>query len=243
MATSESTSLPDNEQSRACNRCGVEKPLTQFKLRTTHKKHKTYTFYDGICRECYNKSKAARRRELTQINTPQIPLAKRCAGCDIEKPSSEFGRCKRERDGLQTYCKACRKAYTEVNKAREVARVIEWQRQNPERTREKQERYEQRDIEAHRARSLAAAHRRRARKTKAGGSYTPAQFKALCDAYGNVCLCCGAGVKLTADHVIPIAKGGSSDISNIQPLCLPCNSHKSTATTDYRVNYARREKE
>ena len=75
---------------------------------------------------------------------------------------------------------------------------------------------------------------RRTRRTKAGGSFTLQQWIVLCNKYGNVCLCCGKHKKLTADHVIPISKGGSSNISNIQPLCLSCNSHKHTGTTDFR---------
>jgi 5-methylcytosine-specific restriction endonuclease McrA len=75
---------------------------------------------------------------------------------------------------------------------------------------------------------------RRTRKTKAGGSFTLQQWTTLCNKYGNVCLCCGKHKKLTTDHVIPISKGGSSNISNIQPLCLSCNSHKHTGTTDFR---------
>lgn len=41
--------------------------------------------------------------------------------------------------------------------------------------------------------------------------------------------------RLTPDHVVPLGKGGSNDISNIQPLCLPCNLKKHNRCTDYRI--------
>lgn len=41
---------------------------------------------------------------------------------------------------------------------------------------------------------------------------------------GNKCLCCGSDYKITKDHVIPLSKGGSSGLENIQPLCVKCNS-------------------
>lgn len=81
----------------------------------------------------------------------------------------------------------------------------------------------------------ALDHRRRTRKTEAGGSFTAAEWKALIEHYGGKCLCCGRDdVSLTADHVVPVAKGGSSNIDNIQPLCKSCNARKWTKIIDYR---------
>jgi 5-methylcytosine-specific restriction endonuclease McrA len=75
---------------------------------------------------------------------------------------------------------------------------------------------------------------RRTRKTAAGGAYTSEQWIALCDKYHHKCLCCNESKPLTADHVIPVSKGGTSWIENIQPLCLSCNCRKGEKTTDYR---------
>ena len=81
-------------------------------------------------------------------------------------------------------------------------------------------------------RSYCAA--RRTRKTEAGGYFTAEEWSNLCEFYGNRCLCCDEERPLTADHVVPISKGGSSWISNIHPLCLSCNCSKGEKTTDYR---------
>ena len=76
---------------------------------------------------------------------------------------------------------------------------------------------------------------RRARKRDAKGSFTDAQFQALCVHYEHMCLCCGEKLgKLAADHIQPLSIGGPNSIDNIQPLCRSCNSKKGAKTIDYR---------
>ena len=77
-------------------------------------------------------------------------------------------------------------------------------------------------------------HKHRSAVQGNGGSYTPAEWTALCARYHNRCLDCDKRRKLTADHVIPVSKGGTSYISNIQPLCGPCNCSKGAKTIDFR---------
>jgi 5-methylcytosine-specific restriction endonuclease McrA len=87
---------------------------------------------------------------------------------------------------------------------------------------------------ANRERNLVYKANRKTRLTNAGGAFTLKEWITLCIRYGNKCLCCDKTKPLTVDHVIPVSKGGTSYISNIQPLCGPCNSTKHDNVVDYR---------
>lgn len=161
---------------------------------------------------------------------------KRCLKCKIAKPLNDFHSNKNSKDGKWRYCKSCACAMKadqyrsdpsviieRVRKFREhpgfyerqKLYMAEWRRNNP-------------------TKAAEYTNRRNVRKLENGGSFTPEQFTDLCHYYGNVCLCCMEEKPLIPDHVIPVVKGGTSDISNIQPLCAQCNRRKHVKTIDYR---------
>lgn len=70
---------------------------------------------------------------------------------------------------------------------------------------------------------LRSAHNRKRRVTVRG-------YKKILDQllhkYNFSCVHCGVKAGLTIDHIHPVSKGGTDDISNLQILCKSCNSKK-----------------
>lgn len=60
-------------------------------------------------------------------------------------------------------------------------------------------------------------------------------YSALVKQYGERCLRCGSVDDLQIDHVIPVAQGGPSRLTNLQLLCAACNNAKGNTTRDYRA--------
>lgn len=73
-------------------------------------------------------------------------------------------------------------------------------------------------------------------KAKVIGSHMFGEWENLKAQYDWTCpSCCKKEpeITLTQDHIIPVSKGGSDNIENIQPLYQGCNSKKHTKTIKF----------
>lgn len=84
--------------------------------------------------------------------------------------------------------------------------------------------------------SMGGGQREKRKKTlqrlhSEGSYHTFGEWEILKVQYNWICPFCERQepkIILTQDHIIPVSKGGSDNIENIQPLCRQCNSKKGT---------------
>ncbi len=190
---------------RRCWKCGEWKPITEY--------HKSSGRSDGLdprCKACKREYRRANKERFNALarNYPRKPEQARAKKRRYEAAHPDRVRQQQRRTWLRRYNAPGVKKQIQ-------ARQKQWRDANPHIVKE-------------------MVHRRRARKQNAGGSYTAQQWLDLCAYYDQRCLCCGLQEVLTVDHIVPLSRGGSNDISNIQPLCRACNSAKYDRTIDYR---------
>ena len=70
--------------------------------------------------------------------------------------------------------------------------------------------------------------RAEAKAANADGEHTVDQILDLLEKQQSRCAACRKNLKdgYHADHIMPLARGGSNDIGNIQLLCVACNLSK-----------------
>jgi 5-methylcytosine-specific restriction endonuclease McrA len=195
-------------KTKLCIKCNVEKSIDQF-YRNKIRKDGRYPY----CKECCYKDY---RKRYEKSEAHQRAVANRKY---YDEHREEFRKAIHFRYNHSEKGRACQHRYNGSEKQKANKR-----------------RYVQSKKGRRRYRSYVQ--NRRAKRADNGGSYTPEEWKALCSLYDYRCLCCGEIFKfdeLTVDHIIPIAKGGTSNIDNLQPLCMPCNKSKCDRIIDYRT--------
>ncbi len=158
---------------------------------------------------------------------------KRCSRCGIVKPVSEFGKDASRKDGLNVWCKSCKREcdrqyykshageiankkhqYWADNVEEIAAYRHQWWIDNPDK-----------------ARAYLARRRAMLRGAPGWDYTTAAMIAARWEMWGNLCYICGEPATAT-DHVKPLSKGGAHFPCNLRPICDHCNSVKGNKWPD-----------
>lgn len=210
--------------SKTCKECGLTKELSEFYISRTNLDGRM-----GRCKSCVKargrKNRRERAEQYARYERSRASLPHRVEACRKyqEEHKEQIAQYKKIwTANNKERVDASKRSYYELEREEVIARSKKWAEGNPE---------EVRRTKANNRR------KRRAAKHASHGSFTAEEFKELCERYGNKCLACGdAEAVLEADHVVPLTKGGSDNISNIQPLCGSCNRKKFVNIIDYRLN-------
>ena len=159
---------------------------------------------------------------------------KKCSRCGESKPATkEFFHARHDKPGGLAYqCKACR-----------AAARMKWQKENRDEYLARKRRNYETHYAANKAK-IAAARReyrqkhpeaikvqrskRRARMAGADGAHTADDVREIFALQRGKCAACGGLLDkgFHADHIVPLALGGSNGRENIQVLCPTCNLSK-----------------
>jgi len=128
------------------------------------------------------------------------------------------------------YLRKYYKKWYKKNKEKKDKQVIEWRKKHRKSCSKASVRWAKRNPE----KKAFENGKRRAMKINAKGSHTLEEWEELKKKHDYRCAICDErepfvgqkSERLTEDHIVPLSKGGTDDIGNIQPLCFSCNCKK-----------------
>ena len=212
--------MTDDTLLKTCTKCKEAKSISEYGKRGDAP--------DGLkfrCRLC----ECARGREYYKHNRERV----------LARTSKYY------QDNLEYY-KAYQLAWIQENKEKkanaskrrrtenpekESVQSAKWYRENKAHAKKYADEYRKKNPDIYKA----ANANRRARRRDAGGTYTAKDIRALYQTQDARCVYCDASLaeKYHADHIMPLSRGGSNYIENIQLLCPPCNLSKGARDPEY----------
>ena len=167
---------------------------------------------------------------------------KTCTKCGETKPLDEYHRRKRAKDGRESRCKACKRAYKfewyATNRDAILVRHDEYRAVNSDTILAQRVAYRSRpEVKAMRARYTAEykADRphvgwewRYSKRARAYGfdprvsSFTMGE---LIEAHGDRCVHCGGPFESLDHYPQPISRGGEHSLTNCRPSCMNCQRY------------------
>ena len=116
------------------------------------------------------------------------------------------------------------RAWRQANQEAYRKAVTDWHKAHPDRIKEIHRDWVIRNPE----RVAANDRAQRARRLKAEGRHTAEEVLALLEKQRGKCVYCSVSIrsKYHADHIVPLARGGTNWITNIQLTCPKCNFRK-----------------
>lgn len=203
---------------KVCTKCHTLKFMSQYNKNKNH-----LDGHDNYCRECRSKNYKEKKYYVpkgrngngiekkpivTKILNGVTFQFKHCTDCKTWKTVNNFHKSARMSDGLEIYCKACRKVSVGTYFKSEKGK------RNSNKARNKRLSYGQQII------------------------FSPLERFLILERDNWKCLNCGCKVhdrnsgnwntddKAHIDHIIALSQGGTSDPTNLRILCRKCNLSK-----------------
>jgi 5-methylcytosine-specific restriction endonuclease McrA len=179
---------------KQCSKCKLDKPLDSYKKHPLGKNG-----LDPKCFDCH--------KEYRQANKSSI--AARDKTYNLANKDKIQKRRKNYRIANKDVIAIKDRKYYLSNKDARAVYIRNWQKANPEKL-------------------FDIQNRRRVKELENKTFFITNKF--LIKLYNSPCSFCGSNEKIQGDHIIPVSRGGYHGEGNLQPLCKSCNLSKGNKT-------------